>query len=175
MDIPYLKHKFIFKLTNRSKSDLRKFCTQSSDRLNPQDVCTLVTCINVAPFMAFDTTHISDLNTKRLISNLTVSFAVAFSRSVVLPLPFKFVFGFIIFLLSFFFCSRRWFVHKVHTEFVLAFFAQQCSKWKIFVSETYLWYWNNKLVLLLLRKTYLLLWRSCSFSYCTLSSSCFFL
>lgn len=93
--------------------------------------------------MAFDTTHISDLNTKRLISNLTVSFAVAFSRSVVLPLPFKFVFGFIIFLLSFFFCSRRWFVHKVHTEFVLAFFAQQCSKWKIFISETYLWYWET--------------------------------
>lgn len=88
---------------------------------------TTNTCIYVTPLVTLDTANVSDLDPERLIPYFAVAFAVALSRSVVFSLPLKFVFRFVVFLFSFFFSSRRRFVHKIHTEFVFALFAQECS------------------------------------------------
>lgn len=46
----------------------------------------LCTGINMTPFMAFDTSYISHLNTKWLISNFLISFAITKIRIVLMRL-----------------------------------------------------------------------------------------
>lgn len=104
----------------------------------PYDACTgnvlisavvyVYTCIYVTPLVTFDTSDISDQNTKRLVTDFIVTLAITFPGSIVLSLPFKFVLWFIVFTFTLLLHARWRFIHKIQAQLVLAVFTQQCPE-----------------------------------------------